>query len=235
MRWTHMVGGALLVGAMAFSVSVRADDGDDAAGGARAGADVAGGDAAGGDAAGGDDAKKKVEEKRILRARRLVATLQAAYDAARNAETIDEELLARLEEALKEARVLTRPITAPELTDPERKALEKAFDDEKKANGEDAEEEDEEPAVSEWAQRAIDRAFEDVGLTEEQEVQVTPILADYYAAVGKAWRDGDSKAQSAIKKTRDKALKKAVGRKKAQKIINNLNSGGWGGRGGGGR
>ncbi len=68
------------------------------------------------------------------------------------------------------------------------------------------------------------RAFEDARLTEEEETKATPIISEWYGKSMSAWRDRDSKAQSDLKRERDKKLKKILGRKKAQKIINNLNS-----------
>lgn len=178
-----------------------------------------------GDAGQGADVEPGKSKKvlRIVRARRVLDALQAAYDKARAAPEIDEKHLARLEEALEDAKAMTKSITLEELTQNERDALAEEL---RKLEGGDAKEEAEEPrgGRNDWEQRTLDRAFEDAGLSEEEEAKATPIISEWYGKFMTAWRERDSKTQSDLKRDRDKALKKALGRKKAQKVINNLNS-----------
>ena len=166
---------------------------------------------------------RDVVPKRVERAARIVTALEAAKARAEAQEVLEGAYIAQLDKALEDARAMTRPVTAAELTDAEKASL--AAELGADAGGGD-------PA-DDWRQRAMERAldtaFEDAGLSEEEETQATPIVESWYGEYLTARRERDSKRESELKKQRDADLRKLLGRKKANKVINNLNSmGGWG-------
>ncbi len=169
----------------------------------------------GGDA-GGDD----LVPKRVERAARVVKALEEAEKRAKAAPTLDLGYVALLEDALEDARAMTKPVTLAELTDEERDALAEELRDRADEGG---------GGLNDWQKRALERAFEGSGLSEEDEAAATPIISAWYAEFLDARAARDSKAQSDLKRARDKELTKALGRKKARKLINNLNA--IGGRG----
>ena len=159
--------------------------------------------------------------KRLERAARIVSALEVAKAKAEAAEILEGAYIAQLENALADAKAMTKPVTVPELTDQEKEALTEELGA-AGGGGDDAD-----ARRQEWADRALDSAFEDAGLSAEEETAATPIVSDWYAEFLAA--RGDAKRRSEIKDTRDLALKKLLGRKKAGKVINNLNAlGGWG-------
>ena len=182
-----------------------------AAGFLLAGAAVAqqGGAAQGG---GGDD----LVPKRVERAARVVTALEAAEKRARAATPMDVGYVEQLQNALEDARAMTKPVTLAELTDEEREALAEEIRD--RAGDEDG------GGLNDWQKRALERAFAGTGLSEDEEVAATPIISEWYEGFLEARAARDSKAQSDLKRTRDKELTKAIGKKKARKLINNLNA-----------
>ncbi len=155
--------------------------------------------------------------KRLERAAHIVSALEQALTRARAAEVLEGGYIETLEAALVHAHAMTKPVTAAELTDGEKESLR---DELGAPAGDDAAD----GRRPDWAERALGRAFEDAGLTEEQEAEATPIIEDWYAGFLEARAERDSKKQSDLKKERDVALRKLLGRKKAGKVINNLNS-----------
>ena len=206
------VGPALAVAAALFAASVaRAED---PPGGAKPAP-------AKPDEAKKDDAKKdeaKKETLRIERAKKLVAQIEQEIARAKAAQPIDHALLERLFAMLDEAKALVRPARPEELTPDEKKAV---VDAEKK----DAPpEEPKKPAggMNDWQARAMARAFEGAELSQDEEKKATPIIGDWWTENLASM--GDSKRQSDLKRKRDDDLEKAIGKKKAQKVINNLNA-----------
>lgn len=168
-----------------------------------------------------DDAKKdeaKKETLRVERAKKLVAEIEQAIAKVKNAQPIDVDMLTRLMTMLDEAKALVRPARPEELTPEEKKAV---VDEAQKAA---PPEEPKKPAdgMNDWAARAMARAFEGADLTQDEEKKATPIIGDWWRETNASW--GDSKRQSDLKRKRDDDLEKAIGKKKAQKVINNLNA-----------
>jgi hypothetical protein len=161
--------------------------------------------------------------KRIERAERVVKALEEAEKRAKATEPVDLSYVELIAEALEDARALTKPATLAELTDEEKEGLAEEIRETDGEGGGDG--------LNEWQKRALVRALEGTGISEEEEAEVRPILEDWFTESWNARMERDSKKQSDLKKERDAALTKALGRKKARKLINNLNS--WGGRGGG--
>jgi hypothetical protein len=167
-----------------------------------------------------DEAKKdeaKKETLRIERAKKLVAEIEQAIARVKAAQPIDQEMLQRLFTMLDEAKALVRPARPEELTAEEKKAVvdeaqKSAPPEEPKKGGE----------MNDWQARAMARAFEGAELSQDEEKKATPIIGEW-------WKEnmasmGDSKRQSDLKRKRDDDLEKALGKKKAQKVINNLNA-----------
>jgi hypothetical protein len=119
----------------------------------------------------------------------------------------------QIDGALLEARKLTKPVTLAELTESERKALEEELRKETR---------EQENPLQGWQQRAIERSLEGAELSEEQELAARDIISTWFADSLKARADGDSKRSSDLKRQRNKDLTKALGRKRARKVINNL-------------
>jgi hypothetical protein len=162
---------------------------------------------------------------RVERAKKIVQELETTLTILKATKTADAETVRSLERALEEAKKLARPITLDELTDEERKALTEEI---RKQLGDDA---PKEPSAAEnknpfedWRQRALASAFKDADLNEDEQMEASKIIQDWFQKSEAARMARDSKAMSDLKGERDKAIEKAVGRKKAQKVINNLNS-----------
>lgn len=162
---------------------------------------------------------------RMVRTKRILTTLETVYEKERSAETPDTAMLDRLEKAMADAKALLKPIQPEELTETEREALKKALG----ADGKEEVAEEPENALPDWQQRALDRAFAGTELSEDEEATAAPIITDWFTKSWQARNDGDSKAVSDLKRRRDKALEKALGRKKSRKLINKIN-GAFGGR-----
>lgn len=162
---------------------------------------------------------------RLERAKKLVQELETSLTILRATKAADPETLKSLERALEEAKKLAQPITLDELTEEERKAL---TDEVRKQLGEDAPKEpsagDGKNPFDDWRQRALASAFKDAELNEDEQIEASKIIQDWFQKSETARLGRDSKAMSDLKGDRDKALEKAIGRKKAQKVINNLNS-----------
>jgi hypothetical protein len=212
--------------------AARADDKAPKAEGGKEGGGKEG-DGKNGDPKNGDpknDARARVNEEqiaRVERAKRLVRELETSIAVLKAAKTADVETIQSLEKALEDARKLAQPITASELTEEERKRLA----DEMKKDGEDAPPKDGGGGPGdEWRQRALAGAFKDADLSEAEQMTATKIINEWYPKSTAAWASRDSKAISDLKRERDESLEKALGKKKAQKVINNLNA--MGGRGG---
>jgi len=159
------------------------------------------------------EAKKDAETLRVDRAKALVKELEASVARAKAAQPVDAELLTKLLAALEQAKLLALPAKPAELTADEKKAV---VDEAKKLAGSQTD------AQSEQADRLFAKAFEGADLSEEETKKVSQLIGDW-------WKEsmasmGDSKKQSDLKRKRDDDLEKAVGKKKAQKVINNLNA-----------
>ena len=154
---------------------------------------------------------------RIERAKELVRTLEEALEIAKKASPVDEGLVARLDQAVVSCRVLAKPIQLADLSDDERKSiLEEAMRQPKRGAA---------PQGGDWAaarDRMFSKAFDDADLSEEEEVEARGIVDAWWTEALAAF--GDSKKASDLKRDRDDKLTKAPGRKKAMKVINNLNS-----------
>ena len=165
-----------------------------------------------------DEAKKDQAALRVERAKKLVAEIEKEIARAKAAQPIDQDLLQRLFTMLDDAKALARPARPEELTDDEKKAVvdeaqKQAAPDPAKKGGDQG---------NEWAQKMLARAIEGAELSEDETKKAGTLIGDW-------WKEsmasvGDSKKQSDLKRKRDDDLEKAFGKKKAQKIINNLNA-----------
>ncbi len=120
-----------------------------------------------------------------------------------------------LESTLVEARKLTRPIKLADLTKAERKSLTAAVEKARDDKG------DENP-LSSWQERAMTRALEDADLDQDQEEAARSVIGAWFKKALEARSSGDSKLSSDLKRQRNKDLTKALGKKKARKVINYL-------------
>jgi len=172
------------------------------------------------------DAPKAETPTRIERATRIVTALEAALVRAKAADVLEGSYVAMLEGALDDAKAMTKPVTADELTDAEKDALAEELGADAGDGGGNG------PGANwreDWKDRTLSGAFADAGLSEEEESAATPIISDWYDANWEARAERDSKKQAELKKDRDDALRRLLGRKKANKVITDLNSaGGWG-------
>ena len=164
---------------------------------------------------GGVEAKKDAETLRVERAKALVKDLEAAVVRAKAAQPIDAELLQKLMTALEQAKALAVPAKPAELTSEEKKAV---LDEAKKQAGADAPKDQQ----SEMADRMFAKAFDGADLSEEESIKAKKLIGDWYQESLASM--GDSKKQSELKRKRDDDLEKSLGKKKAQKVINNLNA-----------
>lgn len=171
-----------------------------------------------------DDAKKEDPKKdqaalRVERAKKLVAELEQAIARAKAAQPIDADLLQRLMTMLDEAKALAKPAKPDELTPEEKKAV---VDEAQKQPAPDAAGKKGDEPGAEMRDRFLAKAFDGADLTGDDEKKASQILGDWWKeSMGSM---GDSKKQSDLKRKRDDDLEKAVGKKKAQKIINNVNA-----------
>lgn len=160
---------------------------------------------------------------RLERAKKLVQELETTITILKAAKTVDAETMKSLEKALEEAKKLAVPITVAELTDEEKKRIGAEFAKEAGGDPKDPPAA-KDPPGGDWAKQALDNAFKDADLTEEEQVAASKIVGDWFPKSQKAWASRDSKAVSDLKNDRDEALTKALGKKKAMKVINNLNA-----------
>jgi hypothetical protein len=80
-----------------------------------------------------------------------------------------------------------------------------------------------------WEENAVAKAFEGADLGEEEQGKARTIISEWFSATGPARREADWKRVNDLKRDRDDKLVQALGKKKAQKVINNLNAmSGWG-------
>lgn len=166
------------------------------------------------------------------RAKKLVIELELALTAAKNAKTPDPALIKVLETSLESARKLAEPITLKVLTDEEKRGIGEELRKQFEGAGKDGGPTAGPPGANEWQKQALTRAFEGADLGEEDELKATEIISDWFTQSQAARVGGDSKKSSDLKRDRDAALEKLLGKKKAQKVINNLNGmSNWGGRG----
>jgi len=161
------------------------------------------------------EAKKDAETLRIDRAKAIVKDMEAAIAKAKAAQPVDIELLAKLLTALEQAKALALPAKPAELTPEEKKAV---VEDAKKQAGGDVGKD----AQSEQADRLFAKAFDGAELSEEESIKAKSIIGDWYKDAMSSL--GDSKKTSELKRKRDDDLEKSLGKKKAQKVINNLNA-----------
>lgn len=168
--------------------------------------------------AGGGDARKDETTLRVERAKQLVKELETAVARVKAAQPLDPQLLQQLLLALEQARALAQPAKPAELTADEKKAV---LDEAKKDAPADKPKDPANP-LADWQEKALAKAFEGADLTEEESIKAKKVVGDWWPENLAAM--GDSKKQSDLKRKRDDDLEKAVGKKKAMKIINNLNA-----------
>ena len=72
--------------------------------------------------------------------------------------------------------------------------------------------------------RLLQRCFENIDLTQAEETKASDTISKWYCETMAARMKGESKLVSDLKRARDKSLRAALGRKKAGKVINNLNA-----------
>jgi 3-oxoacyl-(acyl-carrier-protein) synthase len=175
----------------------------------------------GGDAPKADEPKKDPANLRVERAKQLVKELEEAVARAKSAQPIDAQMLQILMTALDQAKLLAKPAKPDELTQEEKQAV---VDESKKQPDAGAPKDSKDPKdpMADWQEKAMEKAFADADLSEEESIKAKKI-------VGEWWKEnlaamGDSKKSSDLKRKRDDDLEKALGKKKAQKVINNLNA-----------
>jgi len=171
----------------------------------------------------GSDAPKPEEPKkdpanlRVERAKLLVKELEDAVARAKAAQPVDALMLQILMTALDQAKLLAKPAKPDELTQEEKQAVV----DEGKKQPDSGGAKDPKDPISDWQEKAMEKAFADADLNEEESIKAKKIVGDW-------WKEnlgatGDSKKVSDLKRKRDDDLEKALG-KKARKVINNLNA-----------
>lgn len=185
-----------------------------------------GGDAApgAGGAGGGFQPPKPAGETRIERAKKLVRELEVSIAAARAAQPVDPALVRSLEVSLEIARSQTKPLTLDDLTPDERKAMTDAVKKELEAAAAAAERTPAADALLGWQEQALAKAFEGTELSEEEQLKARDVISKWFSETQTARMDNDSKKVSDLKRDRDERLTQALGKKKAQKVINNLNA-----------
>jgi hypothetical protein len=153
------------------------------------------------------DASKKdpAVVSRVERAKQMVKELEEAVARVRGSQPVDAQLLLILTQALEQARALAKPAKPEELTAEEKQPI---VDEAKK--GDDL---GKGPGASDWVDKQLGKAFEGADLNEEEQLKAKQVIG---------WTE--SKKQNDLKRKRDDDLEKAVGSKKARKIINNLNA-----------
>ncbi len=217
MRSVRVAAISLLAVSMCCATSLRADDSPPAA------KPPDGKSPDGGAKQNGVDTKKDEATTRIERAKALVKQLEDAVARAKAAQPVDPQLLDKLLAALDQAKALVQPAKPAELTPEEKKAvIEEA---KKQAGGPDA---PKDPQAA-MAEKFLARALAGADLTEEESIKAKGIISDWWTENMAAM--GDGKKQSDLKRKRDDDLDKAIGQKKAQKVINNLNAMGPGRKG----
>jgi len=151
------------------------------------------------------------------RADALVASLEGLLAQLEKNGRLDEAVRKVLVDAIAKARLLAEPLKVAELTDDERAALEKQL----------------------FKERLVTKALEGAGLSQAETSKASELVSTWYSQSMAARSKGEAKQVGDLKRKRDKDLKSLLGRRKAQRVINNLNrlSGpGYGGGGyGGGR
>lgn len=174
----------------------------------------------GGKAAGGEVKKDDAATARVDRAKQMVKELEDAVARARAAQPVDAQLLLALTQALDQARALAKPAKPEELTPDEKKAV---VDDAKAKQGPGGDGGAKNPG-QEWADKRMAAAFDGADLTEEEQIKAKKIIGDWWQDVQGAWTGGDSKKVSDLNRKRNDDLEKALGAKKAHKVINNLDA-----------
>jgi hypothetical protein len=164
-------------------------------------------------------------ETRIDRAKKLLRELEISLAAARAAEPRNADLVQALEQSVEIARALAKPITLAELSDEERKAVvEEAKKQIEATSGKDGNGGNGSGGpFGGWQESVLTKAFEDVEVSEEEQIKAREIISKWFKDTGAARMEGDSKRVSDLKRERDEKLATALGKKKAQKVINNLN------------
>jgi hypothetical protein len=212
MRRTWITAAALAVGSLGLLPAARADDPPPR----RPPPPAADGTKPAPDAPKADEPKKDPANLRVEKAKLLVKELEDAVARAKAAQPVDAQMLQVLMVALDQAKLLAKPAKPDELTTDEKQAV---IDEAKKQPAADT------PApkdpAADWAEKALEKAFADADLSEEETIKAKKIVGDW-------WKEnlastGDSKKQSDLKRKRDDDLEKALG-KKARKVINNLNA-----------
>jgi 3-oxoacyl-(acyl-carrier-protein) synthase len=171
----------------------------------------------GADAPKPEEPKKDPANLRVERAKQLVKELEDAVARAKAAQPVDAQMLQVLMTALDQAKLLAKPAKPDELTPEEKQAVV----DEAKKQPDSATPKDPKDPTADWQEKAMEKAFADADLTEEESIKAKKVVGDW-------WKEnlasmGDSRKQSDLKRKRDDDLEKAIG-KKARKVINNLNA-----------
>ena len=158
---------------------------------------------------------------------RLVRELEISVESARAARPRDAELVRALEESLEIARLLATPVTLADLSEEERRGV----TDEVKKQLEPVGLPEKNPLADplrSWEENAVAKAFDGADLGDEEQVRARAIISEWFASTGPARREADWKRVNDLKRDRDDKLVQALGKKKAQKVIHNLNAmSGW--------
>jgi hypothetical protein len=138
--------------------------------------------------------------------------------AKKLATPVDAQMLQILMTALEQAKELAKAAKPDELTKEEKDAV---VAEAKKEGDDSAKPGDPKDPMTGWQEKALEKAFADTDLSEEETIKAKKIIGDWWTENLASM--GDSKKQSDLKRKRDDDLEKALG-KKSRKVINNLNA-----------
>ena len=158
---------------------------------------------------------------RTENAREAAADLEAVRSLVieRVGEEEAGEILLRLDLAIERVRRLKEPLRLAQLTEHEQSSLWREMEQERARAPKGLRPDD---GLDAWQRRAMGKAIDGVDLDEEQTRAAEEILARWFRDAGAARMDGDTKRLSDLKRSRDKALREALGRSRSRKVIRNL-------------
>jgi hypothetical protein len=162
--------------------------------------------------------KEDPEKLRVEKAKKLAKELEEAIARAKAATPVDAQMLQILMTALEQAKELAKAAKPDELTKEEKDAV---VAEAKKEGDDSAKPGDPKDPMTGWQEKALEKAFADTDLSEEETIKAKKIIGDWWTENLASM--GDSKKQSDLKRKRDDDLEKALG-KKSRKVINNLNA-----------
>ena len=158
---------------------------------------------------------------RIDRANRHVEDLHELRGVLLKNDAVSSATHKKLLQIIRGARGFAKPVTVGELTAGERESLAKDL-------ASAAEKKKSKAYLDRARARLLDIAVDGAELAATEEASARRVVDQWFAASKGARAAGDSKKVSDLIRERDKELRKALGRKKAKRVISNLNSlSGW--------